>query len=69
VRANDGDNVTTARETVAAVETAHVSFKTQIQEWKNIPLRGNERSNFDKYLAQFNREEERTQAPCRARAR
>lgn len=39
------------------VETAHARFKTQIQEWKNILIRGNETEQFDKYLKQFAAEE------------
>ena len=39
--------------TKESVENAHAYFKTQVQEWKNILIRGNDPQNFDKYLAQF----------------
>lgn len=44
-----------------AVETAHSSFKTQVQEWKNILLRGNDAESFTKYQASFDKEEQRVQ--------
>lgn len=36
-----------------AVENAHVSFKTQIQEWKNILIRGNDPKSLEKYQQAF----------------
>jgi len=47
---------------VVAVETAHVAFKTQVQEWKNILIRGNDAPSFDTYLAKFGEEEGKVQA-------
>jgi methyl-accepting chemotaxis protein len=44
-----------------AVESAHGTFKTQVQEWKNILLRGNDPESFDKYRASFDKEERRVQ--------
>lgn len=35
------------------IETAHVDFKIQVQEWKNILIRGNDSARYDKYLKQF----------------
>ncbi len=44
------------------VEGAHARFKTQVQEWKNILLRGNDPAQFDKYLKQFDEEGGKVQA-------
>lgn len=44
---------------LVGVETAHARFKTQVQEWKNILLRGNDAAQFDKYLKQFGVEEQK----------
>ncbi|XZG70953.1 methyl-accepting chemotaxis protein [Chitinibacteraceae bacterium HSL-7] len=45
-----------------AIEQAQIHFKVQVQEWKNILLRGNDSTAFDKYRAQFDAEHEKTQA-------
>jgi len=44
------------------IQKASVSFKSQVQEWKNILLRGNSQENFDKYLKGFDDEEAKVQA-------
>ncbi|MCX7175907.1 MAG: hypothetical protein NT159_18675, partial [Proteobacteria bacterium] len=51
----------TESEAVEAVENAHAHFKTQVQEWKNILIRGNDAANFDKHNAQFTEEEKTVQ--------
>ena len=40
-----------------AVGRADSAFKTQVQEWKNILIRGNDPALFDRYLASFERQE------------
>ncbi len=43
---------------VDSVRTAQVTFKIQVQEWKDILLRGNNEKDFDKYYENFKREKE-----------
>ncbi len=47
---------------ILAVEGAQAHFKTQVQEWKDILIRGNDPQNYDKYFSQFEEEEKKVQA-------
>ncbi|MFA7241158.1 MAG: methyl-accepting chemotaxis protein [Sulfuricellaceae bacterium] len=51
----------TETDAVVAVENAQAAFKTQVQEWKNILIRGNDPQSYDKYIAQFIAEEKKVQ--------
>jgi methyl-accepting chemotaxis protein len=52
-------NNTSARVMSLALR-AQVEFKTQVQEWKNILLRGYDDALYDKHLASFKKQEQRT---------
>lgn len=51
----------TENKILVAIEGAHVHFKVQVQEWKNILLRGNDAARFDKYVGQFAEQEKKVQ--------
>lgn len=56
------EHVAEARLLVHAVDSARlaqVNFKKQVQEWKNILLRGQERDLYGKHLAAFESDEQR----------
>jgi methyl-accepting chemotaxis protein len=47
---------------IANIKSAETAFKTQVQEWKNILIRGNRQEDFDKYSKQFDDEGAKVQA-------
>jgi methyl-accepting chemotaxis protein len=49
-------------QSVDTARHAQVQFKTQVQEWKNILLRGGDTATFDKYKQAFAKEGDATQA-------
>ena len=46
---------------LADVEKASVSFRMQVQEWKNILLRGNDEALYDRYYQSFTEQEKAVQ--------
>ena len=47
--------------TMLHISAANVEFKTQVQEWKNILIRGSDPGQFDRYKQAFSKSEKRVQ--------
>ncbi len=43
------------------IELAQVAFKTQVQDWKDMLIRGNDAASYEKYFSQFEKEEKQVQ--------
>ncbi|HZX17631.1 MAG TPA: methyl-accepting chemotaxis protein [Pseudomonas sp.] len=48
-------------EASALIESTNLNFKTQVQEWKNVLLRGSDKAQLDKYWSQFEAQERKVQ--------
>ncbi|MFP6848336.1 MAG: methyl-accepting chemotaxis protein [Pseudomonas sp.] len=48
-------------EASALIDTTNLNFKTQVQEWKNVLLRGSDPAQLDKYWGQFEAQERKVQ--------
>ena len=48
-------------EILADITNAHVIFKTQVQEWKNTLIRGNDAKQFKKYKDRFQKSSDKVQ--------
>ncbi|CEA04211.1 methyl-accepting chemotaxis sensory transducer [Pseudomonas saudimassiliensis] len=47
--------------TARLIEETNLTFKTQVQEWKNVLLRGGEQADLDRYWLQFQNSEKQVQ--------
>src|SRR5690606_23096219 len=48
--------------TANLINETNLTFKTQVQEWKNVLLRGSKQSDLDRYWQQFQDSEKQVQA-------
>jgi len=59
---NEDEKLTQQRSELASeIEKSSVAFKSQVQEWKNILIRGNDHESFDKHIKGFAEEESSVQ--------
>jgi len=49
-------------EILTDLTNAHVIFKTQVQEWKNVLIRGNDKKQFEKYAGRFQQSSDKVQS-------
>jgi methyl-accepting chemotaxis protein len=57
----DAKRIQQRSDTLDAIGKASIAFKTQVQEWKNILLRGNDEASFEKYSKSFDKQEAKVQ--------
>ena len=48
-------------EASSLIDSTNLNFKTQVQEWKNVLLRGSDKAQLDKYWGQFEAQERKVQ--------
>lgn len=58
----DFKKVSQNMELLSDTTQAHLIFKTQVQEWKNVLIRGNDQAQFDKYSTRFSENSDKVQA-------
>lgn len=47
---------------LSEVNHAHLDFKTQVQEWKNVLIRGNDKDQYEKYYSRFLQQSDKVQS-------